>query len=67
MSDKMYKVVGVKTRRIYGSAATQLTAEKLRLLIAEEERIVPTFFEVIGPTCKVCGKACPCGKRRATT
>ena len=64
MSEKLYKVVGVNTRRIYGSAYTKTTAERLRLLIADEEYIAPTFFEVVGPVCKVCGKACPCGKRK---
>lgn len=65
MANKTYKVIGVKTHRIYGSAYTRATAERLRLLVADEERIAPTFFEVIGPTCQYCGKACPCGKVKA--
>ena len=61
----MFDVVGTGTRRIYGSANTRAGAEKLRKKIAEGDYISPSYFEIVGPVCRLCGKACPCGKKRA--
>lgn len=60
----MYKVVGIQTRRIYAAAKTLGGAQKLRVLVAEEEYVNPVHFEVVGPTCQYCGRTCPCGKAK---
>lgn len=58
----MFKVVGRISRRIYGTSKTRAGAEKMRFRVAVHEFVNVHCFKIIGPVCKFCGKACPCGK-----
>lgn len=60
----MFKVIGSKTKRVYGSSRTRAGAEKIRRRVAMDHYLMASYFKIIGPVCKFCGKACPCGKAK---
>ena len=60
----MFKVVGVKTGRVYGTAKTRAEAQKVRRRVSREQFVTNSYFKIVGPVCQFCGKACPCGKVR---
>lgn len=61
---RMFNVVGRISRRVYGTSKTRAGAEKMRLRVAIGEFVNVHCFRVVGPVCKFCGKACPCGKAK---
>jgi hypothetical protein len=61
----MFNVVGRETRKIYGSSISRNGAERVREKTARRQYVSPSYFEIVGPICKLCGKACPCGKKKA--